>query len=160
MHSATAISAASRLSGTFLFKSFALNIQDENPGTAVFSSEANEQGQELINLIGAVLTNIGVAIDNSKMESAEIEKSELDFLESLNATQDKANVIMQNNNLSNKEMSIACAMSAAFIIEECKNNLTIESGFNTAIYGLIEGSKTVPPRTVEITKEKKKWYKF
>lgn len=156
VHSATAIAAASRLSGAFLFKSLALNIQDENPGTAVFSIEANKQGSELINLIGAVLANLGIAIDKNKMDTIEIEKSELDFLESLKATQDKANVIMQNNNLSYKEMSIACAISSAFIIEQCKNNLPPESGLNTAIYGLIEGSKTVPPAPPK----KKKWYKF
>lgn len=160
VHSATAIATSARLSGAFLFKSFGLNVPDAKPGTAVLSNQANEEGPELINVIGAVLANLGVTIDNQKMESAEIKKAELDFLESLNATQTEAIKIMENHKLSPKEMSIACAVSTAFIIEQCKNDLSVESGFKTAIFGLIEGSKTVPPQTDKTKSEQKKWYKF
>jgi len=57
-------------------------------------------------------------------------------------------------------MAVACAMSTAFIIQQCQNDVEIESGFNTAVYGLIEGSKTVPPEMTELPTEQKKWYKF
>ncbi|UKM66581.1 hypothetical protein GSB9_03171 [Flavobacteriaceae bacterium GSB9] len=160
VHSATAIATSARLSGSFLFKSFGLNIDDAKPGTAVLSNQANEEGPELINVIGAVLSNMGVNIDNNKMESAEIQKTELDFLQSLNLTQAKATEIMKKHKLTEKEMSVACAMSTAFIIQQCQNDLEVESGFNTAVYGLIEGSKTVPPELSESTTEQKKWYKF
>ena len=160
VHSATAIATSARLSGAFLFKSFGLEINDAKPGTAVLSQQANEQGPELINVIGAVLSNMGVTVDNDKMESAEIQKTELDFLESLSATQTKANRIMKKHGLSEKEMAVACAMSTAFIIQQCKNDVEVESGFNTAVYGLIEGSKTVPPEMTESKTEQKKWYQF
>ena len=160
VHSATAIITSARLSGAFLFKSFGLNIEDAKPGTAVLSQQANEEGPELINVIGAVLSNLGVTIDNAKMESAEIQKSELEFLQSLEATQTKANGIMKKYGFKEKEMAIACAMSTAFIIQQCQNDVNVESGFNTAVYGLIEGSKTVPPEMAELTTEPKKWYKF
>jgi hypothetical protein len=94
------------------------------------------------------------------MESAEIQKTELDFLQSLSATQTKATVIMKKYGLNEKEMAVACAMSTAFIIQQCQNDVEVESGFNTAVYGLIEGSKTVPPEMTVSTNEQKKWYQF
>lgn len=57
-------------------------------------------------------------------------------------------------------MAVACAMSTAFIIQQCQNDLDVESGFSKAVYGLIEGSKTVPPEMTEPPTEQKKWYKF
>lgn len=160
VHSATAIATSARLSGSFLFKSFEFKIDDAESGTAVLSQEANEHGPELINVIGAVLSNMGVTVDNDKIELAEIQKTELDFLESLSATQAKAHGIMNKYELNEKEMAVACAMSTAFIIEQCQNDLEVESGFNTAVYGMIEGSKTVPPKITQLATEKKKWYKF
>jgi hypothetical protein len=160
VHSATAIATSARLSGAFLFKSFGLKIDDAKPGTVVLSQQANEEGPELINVIGAVLSNFGVTVDNDKMESAEIQKTELDFLQSLSATQTKATVIMKKYGLNEKEMAVACAMSTAFIIQQCQNDVEVESGFNTAVYGLIEGSKTVPPEMTVSTNEQKKWYQF
>lgn len=160
VHSVTAIATSARLSGSFLFKSFELNIDDAKPGTAVLSQQANEQGPELINVIGAVLSNMGVTVDNDKMKSAEIQKTELDFLQSLNSTQAKATEIMKKHKLTEKEMAVSCAMSTAFIIQQCQNDVDVESGFNTAVYGLIEGSKTVPPKMTELPTEQKKWYKF
>jgi hypothetical protein len=160
VHCATAIITSARLSGAFLFKSFGLNIEDAKPGNAVLSQQVNEEGPELINVIGAVLSNLGVTINNSKMESAEIQKTELDFLQSLSATQTKAAELMKKHGLNEKEMAVACAMSTAFIIQQCQDDVEVESGFNTAVYGLIEGSKTVPPKMTKSTTEQKKWYQF
>ena len=160
VHSATAVATSARLSGSFLFKSFKLEINDAKPGTAVLSQQANEEGPELIKVIGTVLSNMGVTVDNNKMESAEIQKTELDFLQCLESTQIKASEIMQKYGLAEKEMAVVCAMSTAFIIQQCQNDLEVESGFNTAVYGLIEGSKTVPPEMTEPTIEQRKWYKF
>jgi len=160
VHSATAIATSARLSGSFLFKSFGLEIDDAKPGTAVLSQQANEEGPELINVIGTVLSNMGVSVDNDKMESAQIQKTELDFLQSLDSTQTKASELMKKYGLTEKEMAVTCAMSTAFIIQQCQNDIDVESGFNTAVYGLIEGSKTVPPEMTESTTKQKKWYKF
>ena len=57
---------------------------------------------------------------------------------------------MKKYGLNQKEMAAACAMATAFIIQECQNDLEVESGFNTAAYGLIEGSKTVIPEMTEL----------
>ena len=159
VHPATAISAASRLSGSLLFRSFNLSLVDVNPGTTILSHEANEEGPNLINIIGSALSILGVTIDNDEMKSASIEKSEFNFLETLELTQAKALKIMEYYNLNFKDMAVACSLSTALIIKDCKNDLTVETGFNTAIFGLIEGTKTVPPPISEV-KPAKKWYKF
>ena len=160
IHPATAISTCARLAGSFLFRSFELEIKDAKPGSAVLSEQANIEGPKLINIIMAFLGNLGVNLDNNKMASATIEKSELEFLTALTITQHKAFEILNNHNLSYVEMAQACALSTAFIIEQCKNDLAVETGFRTAGYALAEGSKTFPPKMEVDEIVKKKWLKF
>ena len=160
IHPATAISTCSRLSGSFLFRSFNIELKDAKPGSAVLSEQANTEGPKLVNIVAAVLHNFGISLDAKKMEVATIGKSNLEFLEAMQKCQSKAFEIMKNNNLNHVEMAQACAMSTAFVIEQCKNDLQIENGFQTAGYGIVEGSKTVPPTTGSGPIEKKKWYQF
>lgn len=167
----TAISTAARLSGSFLLRSFEFNLEDIKPGTALLSNEANEQSPGLINVIGGVLTSFGIEIDHEKMNSAVLQEPQLEFLPSLEATQKGAHKIKDSYKLNNKEMAISCAIASAFFIEQAKDDFSIESGLNTAIYGLIEGSKTMPPAMETVTKplskttseaksKIKKWYQF
>lgn len=160
IHPATAISACSRLSGSFLFRSFNIDLKNAKPGSVVFSEQANTEGLKLVNIMPAVLHNFGITLDNKKMEIAKIEKPDLEFLDSIGKCQSKAYEIMNKNSLNFIEMAQACAMSTAFIIEQCKNDLQVESGFRTAWYGIVEGSKTVPPTILKNPIDKKKWYKF
>jgi hypothetical protein len=51
-------------------------------------------------------------------------------------------------------------MSTAFIIKECQQQLAVESGFNTAVFGFIEGSKTFPPPFTNETGKKKNIFKI
>ena len=157
VHPATAIAGAARLSGSFLLRSFKFEVGDAKPGTVLLSQEANEEGPLLINVIGAVLSSLGVQIDNSQMESAEPQTSNLDFLTSMEATQSEAIKIMEKHGLEAKEMSVSCAMATAFIIQQCRQDLPAEAGFQTAIMGLIEGSKTAPPKMTYTEKKKKRF---
>jgi hypothetical protein len=59
--------------------------------------------------------------------------------------QNKAAIIMNRNRLNFEEMAYSCAIATAFMINECQQDMPVESGFNGAIYGFIEGSKTYPP---------------
>jgi len=67
---------------------------------------------------------------------------------------------MQQNKLDIEQMAYACAMATAFIIKECQKNLAVETGFHTAVYGFIEGSKTYPPDYGTIQHKKKSIFKF
>lgn len=145
IHSATAISACARLSGSMLLRSFEFQTQEMNPGNVVLSEEANTKGPLLINILGWMIENMGNKIDNEKLNVSEKEESKLDFLKTIEILQSSAIKIKNKYKLSFESFSYSCAMATAFIVSECKNDLSIESGFNTAIFGFIEGSKTIPP---------------
>ena len=108
----------------------------------------------------SVLNSFGIEIDNNKTEKAEIASPELDFLQSLSQTQDGAIAIKNKYNFGFNDMANICTCATAFIIEQCKNDIEIEIGFNNAVYGIIEGSKTIPPEANFRRIEKKRWYKF
>ena len=160
VHSATAISTCARLSGSFLFRSLELNTKDAVPGTTALSEEANQNGPKLISLMISVLNSFGIEIDNDKTEQADIASPEIGFLKSISKTQDGAIAIMNKYNFGFSDMANICTYATAFIIEQCKNDIAIENGFNTAVYGIIEGSKTIPPKANFRRIEKKRWYKF
>lgn len=145
VHPATVITASARLAGSFLFRSFDFPNQNISPGTPVLSEIANEKGSALIGVLSSMLNHFGVDIDSSSLKQAQKGESKLGFLETLKILQDKALVIMENNQLNFEQMAYACSMATAFLIKECKSELSLESGFNTAIYGFIEGTKTFPP---------------
>lgn len=156
----TAIAAAARLAGSFMFRSFNLKLDSVSSGSAVLSEEANEKGPILINVLGGTLNNFGVSPDSDKMNSTSNVASNLSFLETLARLQDQAQIIMSQNNLSQEQMAYSCAMATAFIIKECRNDLPVESGFHTAVYGFIEGSKTYPPEFGTSQSKKKSIFKF
>ena len=138
VHALTAISTCARLSGSLLFRSFNFDIKDVKPGTAILSEEANIGGPHLVDIVTSVLHSFDISIDNEKMESVSIEESNLDFLTALTKTQKGALEIMKNNGLTYVEMAQACAVSTAFLIQDCKDTLTTEEAFNTAVYAFIE----------------------
>ncbi len=156
----TAIAACARLAGSFMFRSFNLKLDNVSPGSVVLSNEANEKGTILINVLGGALSNFGVNPDQEKMNSTSNVESDLSFLETLERLQDQARVIMTQNNISQEQMAYSCAIATAFIIKECQNDLPAESGFHTAVYSFIEGSKTYPPDYGTSQSEKKSIFKF
>jgi hypothetical protein len=160
IHPGTAIASAARLAGSFMFRSFNLQLNEVTPGSAVLSEQANEKGPVLINILAGSLNNLGVKLDKDKMNSTSNAGSNVSFLETLDRLQDPAQIIMSQNNLNPEQMAYSCAMATAFIIKECRNDLACESGFQTAVYGFIEGSKTWPPKLGASQNKKKSLFKF
>jgi hypothetical protein len=160
IHPGTAIASAARLAGSFMFRSFNLKVNNISPGSVVLSEESNEKGPILINILGSALSSFGVNPDSEKLNSTSNVESNLKFLETLEILQDQARVIMNQNNLDQEQMAYSCAIATAFIIKECQNDLPPESGFHTAVYGFIEGSKTYPPDFGTAQVKKKSIFKF
>lgn len=52
----------------------------------------------------------------------------------------------EENRLSLREAAQSGAMATAFVVKECAGLIGGDVGFNVAVYGIIEGTKTVPPR--------------
>jgi len=145
IHPGTAIASCARLCGSFMFRSFNIQLKDITPGSAVLSEQANEKGVILFNILSWMLNNSGININKDKLSKFPEAESNLNVMDTLNLLQNKALIIMNQNKISFEEMAYACAMSTAFIIKECQQQLAVESGFNTAVFGFIEGSKTFPP---------------
>jgi len=53
--------------------------------------------------------------------------------------------IAQENNLDLEQVAQATTLATAFIVAECGRSIGAETALNVAVYGLIEGTKTVPP---------------
>ena len=167
IHPATAISTAARLSGSFLFRTFGVQTESLEPGSILLSEQANEEGTQLINIVGSYLTNSNIAIDQTKIgavgEDKELEPK-LTFLGAISLVQNEALEICKRHGLNMEQSAQSAATATAFIVKECAAQIGAETGFNVAIYGFIEGSKTVPPLFVSTLSKsnqtQKPWYKF
>lgn len=166
VHPETAIASTARLAGSLLFRSFGLNVADIQPGTAVLSDVANEEGPELINIMSAMLHHFGVTLNQERLSEEASRSSgavKLSVVESLALLQNDAMHIVKANELELKEAAQAAALATAFVVKECSRNLGIEVSFNIATYGFIEGCKTMPPAISSkpiSPGQKKPWYKL
>jgi len=148
VHPETAIASASRLSGSLLLRSFNFNDQGLEPGSVLLSERANEEGPQLINILSAAIQSFGVNLDKGKLGGGGELRGEvpkLTVVQSLELLQDDALSIASKSGLGPKEAAQCAALATAFIVKECAQNIGGEVGFNVAVYGFLEGSKTVPP---------------
>ena len=147
VHLVTAIASAARLAGSLLLRSFNLNIQDLQPGTVILSTEANDEGPELINILAAMLRHFGVSLNKTNLGDGveRGEDAELSVVQSLELLQEDALVIARKNGLDLKEAAQAATMATAFLVKECSKEIGGETAFDLATYSFIEGCKTVPP---------------
>jgi hypothetical protein len=59
IHPATVIAASARMAGTYLFRSFELNLQGVKPGQVVLSAQAAQREGELIQVALGSLARFG-----------------------------------------------------------------------------------------------------
>lgn len=148
IHPETVIAVAARLSGSFLLRSFNFDLERLERGAIVLSTEANEQTPELLGILSSALTSRGIALDTQKLggdKSLRGEEPKLSFDEAIASLQDDVHAIAQANKLDFAQAAQAATLATAFIIAECSRTIGAETALNVAVYGLIEGSKTVPP---------------
>jgi hypothetical protein len=165
IHPETAIAASARLAGSLLLRSFKLRFDNIEPGAILLSEEANEKGPMLINTMSAFLAKSNVSLDQQKLggqENSRGAKPNLDILSALFQLQERAIEIGKRQNLTLEQTAQAAALATAFIVKECAPQISAETGFNVAVYGFIEGSKTVPPKLNSplMSATAKPWYKF
>ncbi len=148
IHPETVIASAARLSGSLLLRSFNFDLAKLEPGSIVLSAEANDKGPELLALLSSALSSRGIVLDKEKLggdQSLRGEEPHLSFAESIVVTQDDVLRIAQENNLDLEQAAQATTLATAFIVAECSRSIGAETALNVAVYGLIEGTKTVPP---------------
>ncbi len=150
VHAETAIAGVARMAGTFLFRSFAFPLASVQPGQAVLSDAANEQGPKLIQALGNVLAHIGVALDKSKLgvNKDPEHRPMLDFLATQKRLEPLFSPAMQSFGLSYPQAAESAAIATAVIIKQCVPVLDPNLAFGIAAYGFVEGSKTAPDPVV------------
>lgn len=140
------IGSAARMAGSFLFRSFGLPLSGIQPGSVVLSEQANQQGPRLIQILSAVLENIGVKLDPSRLAASQrtTRGQKASFLETQDVLEARFAAIRQKYGLSDGEAADSVAVATAVLIKNCSSVLDPHVGFGLAVYGFIEGSKTAP----------------
>jgi hypothetical protein len=151
VHAETAIAGAARMAGTFLFHSFGFTLEGVKAGQAVLSDKANEQGPRLIQILGSVLSHVGITLEKEQQDelpSAE-NRPLLGFLETQRLLEPRYLKIKDRLGLSLQEAAESAAVASALLIQQSAQVLNPNIAFKVAVYGFIEGTKTAPePVTV------------
>lgn len=150
VHAETAVAGVARMAGSFLFRSFEFPLPGLEPGQVVLSEEANEAGPRLIGILSGALAEIGVALDEQKLAAPQLAANQphLDFLETQRRLEPRFAAIRAQHGLSLAEAAGAGALATAFMIHQCAGVLDPNTAFGVAVYGFIEGAKTVPQPVV------------
>jgi hypothetical protein len=145
IHVGTFVSAAARLAGTCLFRSFELKLPDAKPGMAVLSEEANVEGPKLMDVMFRALQVMKVKLNKKGyMETPKGHLPQLSVIQMQAQLQGGYNKIMKKYNLDLVQSAYAGAFACAIVINETKDHLDPNISTGIAIMGFIEGCKTVP----------------
>ena len=145
-HPPTLVAATARMAGTFLFRSFGFQLEGASPGQPVLSEAANEHGPRLVQTAWAVLAHLGISLDeDGASESSDPDDQPArDFLATQKELEPAFLDIKDRHGLSQQEAADAAAIASAILIHQNLNSLDPNVGFGIAVYGFIEGTKTVP----------------
>jgi hypothetical protein len=154
VHIGTLVSAASRLAGASLYRSF--NFKDDKvpPGTIVLSEEANQEWPNLMNMLLATLKANGMQVDQTKfvMQTPEQHKPHLAILEMQAELQGPFNQILSKHALDYRQGAFAGANACAIAILKSRLLVDPQITCGLAALGFVEGSKTAPlPLDPEVT---------
>jgi hypothetical protein len=159
-HAETAVAAAGRMAGTFLFRSFNLPIDAIEPGAPVLSDKANEHGPKLIDTFSQVLASMKVPADWRHV-GAETGPQHAPLL-SLMQTQERLAApflkVASDEKYTDYDMAMVCALTAAQLVRDTMAVLDPAIAIGLATYGFVEGSKTAPIRALRAPVKKKGWF--
>ena len=160
VHPETAIAAGARMAGTMLFRSFSFDTSKMPPGSAILSDKANQKGPELMNILFAMLNKYGLSPDQEKLakNTGRGAAPKLTVTETQELLEGDLTAVREKFGLNLEDGARACAMATAFLVRECTSKIGLEIAFNVAVYGFVEGCKTVPIRNE--TEAKRKWFQF
>lgn len=145
-HAPTVIAATARMAGTFMFRSFDFKLDDATPGQPVLSEQANDSGARLMQITASVLSRLGIALDDGGGSAgmASSENESLDFLKTQMQLEPIYSQIKDRLGLSLREAAESAAVASAILIHQGAETIDPNLGFGIAVYGFIEGTKTVP----------------
>jgi hypothetical protein len=146
VHPPTMVSAAARMAGTYLFRSFDLDLPGLMPGQVVLSPGATEQSSVLIQVAAGILQRLGIKVDDGAAQRiAESQRSvRLEFLQTQRKLEPMFEPIQARHGLVYPNAAHAAAVATALLINHCSKALDPSIAFGIAVFGFIEGSKTAP----------------
>ncbi|MEO8195524.1 MAG: hypothetical protein ABI689_02255 [Thermoanaerobaculia bacterium] len=146
VHPETAVAAVAGMAGSFLLRSFGFELEALAPGTVVLSDEANLQGTRLIQILGGVLAHGGVELDREILSRGPDpdRQPRLDFFARQAALEAAFVAVGARQKLALREAAEAAAAATGFLIQQFAEELDPSVAFGIAVYGFIEGAKTVP----------------
>lgn len=146
VHPPTVIAACARMAGTSLFRSFALQLPNVQPGQAVLSAEADEHSPMLLRTAAGILANLGITVPASP--SGEVVDDEAKPLQGFLQTQRLLEPvflpIQTRYALSHRQAAQAGAIATALLIHHFAKHLAPSVAFGVAAFSFVEGSKTAP----------------
>ena len=150
VHAETALAATARMAGTFLFRSFGFELDGLKPGQAVLSEAANERGPRLVDILGSILSDQGVPLDQNKFTDPTPEGNEpqIEFLDTQRKLEPSFSAIRDHHGLTLEQAAESAAAATANLVQQCASVLDPNIAFGIAVYGFIEGSKTAPDPVV------------
>jgi len=160
-HAETAIGAAARMAGTFLFRSLRLPVTDALPGTPVLSEAANEHGPLLVQTFGVGLVHEGIDPTTIKpdLHIPEQNQPQLSVVQMQEKLEPPLRAIARRYRLDDRQAAHACALAAAKLVRMTAAVLEPRTGFAVAAYGFIEGAKTMPI-ALPPPAPKRPWWRF
>lgn len=146
IHPATVIAASARMAGTYLFRSFELNLRGVRPGQVVLSAQAAQRESELVQVALDALTRFGIKVAPASPEAVSDPQNKpvLAFLETQPKVEQAYLPICTKFNFSAEQAAYSAAAATALLIRHCAKALDPSIAFGVAAYGFIEGCKTAP----------------
>jgi hypothetical protein len=146
MHAGTVVAGSARMAGTYLFRSFGLELRGVKPGQAILSEPANVQGPVLIQIAAGILDRLGIKLDSAAAgaPAAAPHQPRREFLETQKTLEPVFAPIKDKFALSMPEAAQAGAVATALLIRHCAQILEPNTAFGIAALGFVEGTKTAP----------------
>ena len=146
IHPGTVIAATARMAGTYLFRSFHLQLSDIQPGQAVLSDEANAKFPILIETAARLLSRIGITLQSapSGLPTPPKDQPTLGFLETQRILEPAFHPIRTRYEFTSEQAAYAAAAATALLISHCAKALDPNIAFSIATLGFVEGTKIAP----------------
>jgi len=147
IHAETLVASLSRMSGAMLFRSFDLKVSGLAPGTVVLSEQANKFGPSLMVMMFNTLRQLGHLELGEHSLLGHTESTALSQL-SFAETQARLNPWFEKTRVAGRmgysEIAHSAAISTAIQIHEYWSVLDVRSACTIAVFGFVEGTKSVP----------------
>ena len=146
VHNPTMIAACARMAGTYLFRSFALDVLSVMPGQAVLSLEAVEHTPLLLRTCAGILQSLGTTIANEPPTTLGTgTRQPTKTLIETQAILDPLYAPAQAKfALNDRQMAQAAAVAAGMIVHHFAKYVDPNTGYGIAAFAFTEGSRTVP----------------